>query len=75
VDDELGPGVWLDLGPLTIPRFEPPVVGWAGTFHLALAYAVDPDETSGNDAAARFVIDGWQAVPAVLDVPWQKNEL
>jgi hypothetical protein len=75
VDDEFGPGVWLDLGPVAIPRFEPLVVGWTGTFHLALAYAVDPDGTSGNDAAARFVIDAWVAVPAIVDVPWRKNEI
>lgn len=75
IDDEFGDGVWLDFGPVTIPRFTANVVGWTGTFHLALAYAVDPEGVSGNDAAARFVVDGWQAVPAVLDVPWQKNEL
>jgi hypothetical protein len=75
VDDELGPGVWLDLGPVAIPRFEPVVTGWTNTFHLALAYAIDPNSVSGNDAAARFVIDAWVAVPAVLDVPWRTNEI
>ena len=75
IDDELGPGVWLDLGAVAIPRFEGLVAGWTGTVHMALAYAVDPDEASGNDAAARFVIDGWHATPAIINVPWQKGQL
>ena len=43
--------------------------------HVAIAYAVDPDETSGNDANARFLIDGLQLVPAITGGPWQLIEL
>jgi hypothetical protein len=75
LDDEFGPGVWLDLGAVALPRFDAQISGWTNTVHLALAYAVDPNETSGNDANARFVIDGWTAVPAVLDIPWAVQDL
>jgi hypothetical protein len=75
VDDELGDGVWLDLGPLALRRFELGIQGWHNTVHLALAWAIDPEGLSGNDAAARFVIDGWQAVPAITGGAWQVGQL
>jgi hypothetical protein len=75
VDDELGTGVWLELGYLALPKLELELTGWRDTVHLCLGFEIDPLDESENDGNARFLIDAWHARPASRDVPWTKQEL
>lgn len=56
-----GTGEWLELGYLRLPKFSALASGWTDTVHLAVAYDVDPNSISGNDAASRVIIDAVHA--------------
>jgi hypothetical protein len=68
VDHDASNGEWLDLGLLPLPVQSEVIPGWQNTVTLALAYAIDPEAASGNDANERLIIKAWHARP-VLGAP------
>ena len=67
--DAAATGEWLELGYVQLPKFQGPQAGWPGTVWLTLAYAIDPDDASGNDDDARLIIDAWHARPVNRPTP------
>lgn len=60
-DTGAGLGVWEELGPLPVRRSTTgDRRGWT---YVVLAFAIDPDAESLNDAAARAIINAVQLVP------------
>jgi hypothetical protein len=75
LDDELGPGVWIELGYLALPRISAEITGWRDTVHVCLGWQIDPGGGAPNAADARFIIDAWHMRPAIRSVPWTQREL
>ena len=67
-DDTGGVGEWTDLGKIKLAKSTRDKAGWAGTTFLCLAYEVDPESASSNDANARLEIGAWQ-VWALSETP------
>jgi len=69
VDNGGGEGQWAINAYMPVKRLEHSSAKFHNTTHLCLAYAVDPNAESGNDANELFKILAWQAWPVVLEDP------
>jgi len=67
VDNGAGEGQWAINAILPIKRLEHASAKFHNTTHLCLAYAVDPENASANDANEQFKIYAWQAWPVVAE--------